>query len=114
MKFIATEFVKKSTKLYPNGRQYKSKSERESIMAVYDKSNLTQQAFAEREGKRYNTFTTCLMHRRPKIALSSNDFAEIILPEANAAQVNAFTQEIILQNRTMLGGSNTEQLVDLL
>ena len=49
-------------------------------MAEYDKSNLTQRAFAEREGIRYNTFTTWLMHRRLKVAKSSNNFAEVPPP----------------------------------
>ncbi len=114
MKFIATEIVETSTKRDTNGRHYHNISEREAIMAEYDKSNLTQRAFTEREGIRYNTFTTWLMHRRLKIAKNSNNFAEITLPKAKAAQGNTFTLEIILQNGTIMRGSNTEQLVEVL
>ena len=53
------------------------------------------------------------MHRRLKIAKNSNNFAEITLPKAKA-QGNAFTLEIILQNGTIMRGSNTGQLVEVL
>ena len=45
---------------------------------------------------------------------TQNYFAEITLPKAKAAQGNAFTLEIILQNGTIMRGSNTEQLVEVL
>jgi hypothetical protein len=54
------------------------------------------------------------MHRRLKIAKNSNNFAEITLPKAKAAQGNAFTLEIILQNGMILRGGNSEQLAQLL
>ena len=63
MKLIAAEIIDTTTKRDLKGRRYHKVSEREAIIANYDKSDLTQRAFAEREGIRFNTFTTWLVQK---------------------------------------------------
>ena len=74
MKISALEVVETEMRKDLRGRRYYSSKQIQEILENYDKSDLTQRAFAEREGKRYNTFTTWLMYRRLKIAKNSKLF----------------------------------------
>jgi transposase len=56
-----------------------------AILAAYDRSGLTQKAFAEREGVEYHTLVTWLVRRRREQARRRPvRFAEVRLPRTRA------------------------------
>jgi len=112
MKISALEVVETDMRKDLRGRRYYSCKQIQEILENYDKSDLTQRAFAVREGVSYSTLTTWLMHRRYKVKENPN-FAEVALskPRNESKEMGL---EIQLTNGTILRGSDSEQLALLL
>ena len=83
--------------------------EREALIAAYERSGLTQRAFAQREGIGFYRFVAWLKRhreRRPK-----TNFAEV-----NVARVNRTTpspMEVALPNGIVVRGGEVEQIAGL-
>lgn len=100
MKTIATELVESGARKDERGRKIVPKEEREALIAEYEKSGLTQKAFAQREGIKFCTFTAWLMRRkRHQVPV----FAEVALPGGGSNPV-----EVILPEGVTVRGSNGE------
>jgi hypothetical protein len=94
-------------------RYYRSKQIRE-ILENYYRSDLTQRAFAVREGVRYSTLKTWLMHIRYKVKENLN-FTEVTLSKPrNRNKLKEIGLEIVLTNGAILRGGKSEQLTMLL
>lgn len=97
------------------GRRLESGDERERILAAYDRSGLTQRAFAQREGIRYNTFIWWLKQRRDRATAKRPakpvQFAEYRLPGPGALTTPL---EVCLPDGTTLRGGSCEDLVELI
>lgn len=80
MKTIAAEVVDRGEKQDARGRRIARAEERAALVEAYEKSGLTQRAFAEREGVKYCTFTAWLgRHRRSPQAKPEGAFAQVDL-----------------------------------
>lgn len=64
MRSITTEVVDSGSKRDRRGRQVSNKQRRAELLAAYDRSGLTQKAFAEREGVNVHTLVSWLLQRR--------------------------------------------------
>ena len=114
MKISALEVVETDMRKDLRGRRYYSSKQFQKNLENYDKSDLTHRAFAVREGVSYSTLTTWLMHRRYKVKENPN-FAEVALSKPrNRNESKEIALEIQLTNGTIMRGSNTEQLVEVL
>jgi len=114
MKISALEVVETDMRKDLRGRRYYSSKQIQEILENYDKSDLTQRAFAVREGVSYSTLTTWLMHRRYKVKENPN-FAEVALSKPRTRnESKEIPLEIQLTNGTILRGGNSEQLALLL
>jgi transposase-like protein len=64
MRSINTEVVDSGPKRDSRGRRVSDRSRRAELLASYDRSGLTQKAFAQREGVNVHTFVSWLQQRR--------------------------------------------------
>jgi hypothetical protein len=83
-----TELVEDTSRRSP-GRRYRTGADREAILERFDRSGLTQRAFARSEGVNYATLVSWLGKRR--VSSSSTEppvrFEEVHLPAAMALEV---------------------------
>src|ERR1700678_4126689 len=90
MEAIAAELVDTGAKRDGRGRRLAVRREREAGIAAYERSGMTQRAFAEREGIKCHTFTGWLKRYRPgglkaafarvKVATRAPALLEVALP----------------------------------
>jgi len=114
MKISALEVVETDMRKDLRGRRYYSSKQIQEILENYNKSDLTQRAFAVRECVSYSTLTTWLMQRRFKVKENPN-FAEVALSKPrNRDESKEMGLQIQLTNEIILRGSNSEQLALLL
>ena len=66
MEAAEVELVETGAKRDVRGRVIESEAEKARLLAEYDRSGLTQRAFAQREAIRYNTFIWWLKQRRDR------------------------------------------------
>jgi len=64
MASITTELVETGAKRDGRGRRIVTAMERAALLFAYQRSGLTQRAFAQREGVKYSTLTAWLQGRR--------------------------------------------------
>ena len=64
MGMISAELVAGTDKRDSRGRRLAGEERRLAVLAAYDRTSLTQRAFAEQEGVRYHTLVTWLVRRR--------------------------------------------------
>lgn len=100
METIATEVVDKGEKKDACGRRIVRLEEREALIGAYERSGLTQKAFARREGIKFCTFTAWLARRRRKPV-----FAEVNLPRLGTSFL-----EVALPEGLTVRGSEVEQV----
>ena len=98
MRSITTEIVDTGSKRDSRGRRVVDGTRRAELLAEYDRSGLTQKAFAQREGINVHTFVSWLLQRRraagavtvpktvgfaevPWAGLSAAPALEVVLPE---------------------------------
>lgn len=109
------QLVETGAKHDARGRRLESLDERERILAAYDCSGLTQVAFAQREGIRYNTFIWWLKQRRERGELKRPakpmQFAEYRLP---GASLPTAPLEVCLPDGTTLRGGSPAELVEMI
>ena len=98
------EVVDTGQKRDTRGRRIERAEHRAAMIAAYEKSGLTQRAFAEREGVKFWTFTNWIALHRQKATKAS--FAEVSLkPPAERPVV-----EVALPNGLVVRGRDPEQL----
>ena len=81
------------------GRKVLSASERERLLAEYDRSGLTQKEFCRREGVNYHTFVSWLGHRRKgggesKSSPEGKRFVEMMVPFAETTSESRFEVDL--------------------
>lgn len=104
MDTITTELVETGEKRDARGRRIAVRRHREAIIAAYERSGLTQRAFAEREGLGFYRFVAWLKRHRQRRAKS--DFAEVsVARRAPASQV-----EVALPNGVVVRGAEVEPI----
>ncbi len=100
METIATEVVEKGEKKDARGRRMIALEEREALIEAYERSGLTQKAFAQREGIKFCTFAGWLSRRKARPV-----FAEVNLPRLGGSFV-----EVALPDGLTVRGSEVEQV----
>jgi hypothetical protein len=106
MQTITTEVVDMGEKRDRRGRRIALAQARAKWIEDYERSGLTQRAFAEREGIRFYTFTAWLKRHRHRRVQTS--FAEVAVARPKPA-VGAV--EVVLPDGVMVRGGEVEQLV---
>ena len=107
METITTEVVDTGEKRDRRGRRIALAKERAKWIEEYERSGLTQRAFAEREGIRFFTFTAWLKrHRQRRVERS---FAEVVARPKPAV----VPLEVALPNGVIVRGGDVNQLVTL-
>ena len=102
------ESVSKKDRL---GRRVAKARERERLLKLYDRSELTQTAFCEQHGVNIHTFVAWLGKRRQQV--SQSRFHEVMLPVSN--EVKAPEQlEAILMDGTRIKSNDARSLAELL
>jgi transposase-like protein len=108
MDTIAAEVVDTGEKRDRRGRRIALEHERAKWIEQYERSGLTQRAFAEREGIRFFTFTGWLKrHRQRK---GKTRFAEVAVRRPPPLTMAV---EIALPNGVVVRGGDIEQIVTL-
>ena len=104
MRSISTEVVDSGPKRDSCGRRVSDQAQRAELLAAYDRSGLTQKAFAQREGVNVHTFVSWLQQRRralgPTAAAAPVRFAELPWSGARAAGL-----EVVLPDGVMVRGA---------
>ena len=108
METITTEVVDTGEKRDRRGRRLALAKERAKWIEEYERSGLTQRAFAQREGIRFFTFTAWLKrHRQRRVERS---FAEVAVARPKPAVVPL---EVALPDGVIVRGADVDQLVAL-
>lgn len=108
METLTTELVETGEKRDRRGRRLALAQTRTAAVAAYERSGLTQAAFAQREGIKFHTFTHWLRVERARKP-TSPAFAEVKLGPARPASA----MEVALPNGVVVRGGDIEQLVAL-
>jgi transposase-like protein len=108
METVTTELVETGEKRDRRGRRIALEQERMSWVEQYERSGLTQRAFAEREGIKFFTFTAWLKRHRQRGARAR--FAEVAVRRPAAP---APAMEVALPDGVVVRGGDLEQLVAL-
>jgi transposase-like protein len=105
MKTLQTEVVDTGEKRDTRGRRIATAEEKAALIAAYEGSGLTQQAFANREGVKYCTFTAWLGRHRRQNAKPA--FTEVSVRSSRVAGAI----EIALPDGVVVRGSDIEPLI---
>ncbi len=108
METLTTELVETGEKRDRCGRRIALAQTRAAAVAAYERSGLTQAAFAQREGIKFHTFTHWLRVERARKPAAAA-FAEVKLGALRAP--NAL--EVALPDGVVVRGGDVEQLVAL-
>jgi hypothetical protein len=113
MGIITAELVEGTEKRDSRGRRLAGSERRMAVLAAYDRSELTQRAFAEREGVRYHTLVTWLVRRRREqvaraVVAGAVRFVEVRVPRARTGM------EICLANGIVIRGADASQVAALI
>ena len=113
MGIITAELMEGTDRRDSRGRRLAGAERRMAVLAAYDRSDLTQRAFAEREGVRYHTLVTWLVRRKREQTRSPSApetvrFAEVRMPRARSGM------EICLPNGIVIRGADASQVAALI
>jgi hypothetical protein len=108
MEAITTEVVETGEKRDARGRRIAVRRHRESVIAAYERSGLTQRAFAEREGIGFYRFTAWLKRHRNR--RGKRDFVEVRVPSQPTPPSSV---EVTWPNGLTVRGSDVEQIATL-
>ena len=108
MEAIATEIVETGEKRDLSGRRLALHRQRATMIAAYQKSGLTQRAFAEREGIGFHRFVAWLKRHRQQ--RGKNGFVEVNVPGRTVAPSNL---EVVLPSGVVVRGADVEQIAGL-
>ena len=105
---ITTEIVDRGPKRDTRGRRVTTAARREELLAAYDQSGATQQAFAKREGVNIHTFVSWLQKRRRTAAPGGPvRFAELPWTGSNAGL------EVVLPGGILIRGHEATAVAQL-
>ena len=107
METIATELVETGAKRDGRGRRLARRLEREAVIAAYERSDLTQREFAQREGIKFFTFTGWL--KRHRAADPGPAFMQVKM----ARRAAGAGLEVALPNGVVVRGDEVEQIAVL-
>jgi hypothetical protein len=105
MESITTELVETGEKRDARGRRIAVTRHREAIIAAYERSGLTQRAFAQREGLGFYRFVAWLKRHRQQ--RTKSNFAEVKVAHRSAP---ASSVEVALPNGVVVRGSDVGQI----
>jgi hypothetical protein len=108
MEAITTEVVETGEKRDAGGRRLAVRRQREAMIAAYQRSGLTQRAFAQREGIGFHRFVAWLKRHRQQ--RGKNGFVEVNVPGRTAAPS---TLEVALPSGVVVRGADVEQIAGL-
>jgi hypothetical protein len=111
MKALMAEVVDTGQKRDRQGRRIERAEHRAALIAAYEKSGLTQRAFAEREGVKFFTFAAWLAkHRRA----AKPAFAEVTLRSRMISSIGSTPGlEVVLRDGVVVRGSDLEAVAGL-
>ena len=108
MEAIATEVVDTGEKRDARGRRIALRRHRDAAIAAYERSGMTQRAFADREGIGFYRFVSWLkQHRRRR---AKGTFVEVKMPSHSMAVTNL---EVALPSGVVVRGGDVEQIAKL-
>jgi hypothetical protein len=110
MNAITTELVETGEKRDARGRRIAARREREALIAAYERSGLTQRAFAQREGIGFYRFVAWL--KRHRDGRLQSKFAEVSIA-GNKRLTPPSAVEVALPNGVVVRGGDVEQMVAL-
>ncbi len=113
MESIITALCDESGKRDRKGRMILKRDEWYRLLAEYDRSSLTQEAFCKREGLSYGTFAAWIGRRKREaagVAPTNNKFLELRLPAPTSRSAQL---EVILADGMVLRGDTAEALAQL-
>src|ERR1035437_6765687 len=113
MEAITAEIITNEKKRDARGHRLYDQERKERILEGYDKSGLTQKAYARKEGIKYSTLVYWLQNwrrgpqraRRPQVK-----FTELPVPTA----AMSCRLEVVLPDGTLVRGSDARELAALL
>ena len=112
MRSITTDVVDSGTKRDSRGRRVSNKQRRTELLAAYDRSGLTQKAFAQRKRVNVHTFVSWLQQRRRALAATATppavQFAELPWSGARAAGL-----EVVLPDGATVRGAVAAEVAAL-
>lgn len=117
MKSIATisaELVDAGGRQDERGRKITQAAVRETLLAAYDGSGLTQRAFAQREGIKYATFTAWLQRRRRGAAGNGADRKTVRFEELTwGMEPGVGPLEVVLPGGMVIRGRRLSEVIEL-
>ena len=123
MKMITADLVVDETKRDTKGRRIAPKARREELLNEYEKSGLTQAAFARRAGVNYQTFVVWVRERRLRTsapmethaAAGRVQFTEVNLPASAPHEVSkrAGTLSVTLPDGLVVCGADASAVAAL-
>ena len=115
MASTTTELIESETKVDGRGRRIVTAKERETLIAAYQSSGMTQRAFAQREGIKYSTFTSWIQGRRHTAAVSTKPhFAEVAVLTGSVAPVTSGELSVQLPDGTLIRGTMAHEIGELI
>ena len=112
MRSISTEVVDNGPKRDSRGRRVSDQARRAALLAAYDRSGLTQKAFAQREGVNVHTFVSWLQQRRralgPAAVTAPVRFTELPWSGAGSAGL-----EVVLPDGSTVRGAVAAEVAAL-
>lgn len=106
MKALTAEVVDTGQKRDLRGRRIVRSEEREALIAAYERSGMTQKAFAAREGVKFCTFTAWLARRRRAGQPSRPTFAEVSIPTGAVTGL----VEVVLPDGIVIRGGDAQRV----
>jgi len=109
---ITAELVESGEKRDSRGRRIGGDARRVAMLAEYDRSGLTQRAFATREGLKYHTLVAWLTRRRREHEVKAPvpqvvRFAQVRMPRTRPVM------EIVLPNGIVIRGVDPREVATL-
>ncbi len=109
---ISAELVESGEKRDSRGRRIGDDEGRVAMLAEYDRSGLTQRAFAEREGLKYHTLVTWLSRRRREQVVKAPATQVVRFAQVRVPRVRV-SMEIVLPNGIMIRGVDPREVAAL-
>lgn len=108
MKTLQTEVVDTGERRDVRGRKLVTAEEKVALLGEYQRSGLTQRAFAERRGIKYCTFTSWVAGTR-KGKANARHFSEVAISSGALSSL----LEVVLPEGIVVRGGDVESVVQL-
>jgi hypothetical protein len=113
MATISAELVSGGEKRDASGRMLIGTARREAVLGAYDRSELTQREFAEREGVKYNTLVSWLDQRRRQQRGTAKPNGSVRFEELRMPTTSAMGLEVCLPGGVIVRGHDAAQVAAL-